>query len=114
MITKSGFFVLKGISETRKMGVYGSTLIKKRRYWSRGVYGYPINDYFRLKHIGDVGCLSGEWYKTDFNIFILKNPYYNIMMMSTFLGLTVPEVQKEERRMVNGEIVEFNYPEVVA
>ena len=34
--------------------------------------------------------------------------------MSTFLGLTVPEGQKEERRTVNGEIVKFNYPEVVA
>ena len=34
--------------------------------------------------------------------------------MLTFLCLTVPEDQKEERRMVNGEIVNFNYPEVVA
>ena len=39
---------------------------------------------------------------------------YNIMMMSTFSGLTVPEGQKEERRMVNGEVVKFKYPEVVA
>ena len=36
------------------------------------------------------------------------------MMMSTFSGLTVPEVQKEERRIVNGEIFKFKYPEVVA
>ena len=36
------------------------------------------------------------------------------MMISTFSGLTVTEGQKEERRMVNGEIVKFNYPEVVA
>ena len=35
-------------------------------------------------------------------------------MMSTFSVLTVPEVQKEERRMVNGEIVKFKYPKVVA
>ena len=36
------------------------------------------------------------------------------MMMSTFLGLTVPEGQKEERRMLNREVVKFKYPEVVA
>ena len=50
----------------------------------------------------------------SFNIFVLKEPDYNIMIMSTFLGFTVTEGQKEERRMVNGEVVKFKYPEVVA
>ena len=35
-------------------------------------------------------------------------------MMSTFSGFTVPEVQKEERRRVNGEVVKSKYPAVVA
>ena len=35
-------------------------------------------------------------------------------MMSTFSGLTVPEGQTEEIRMVNGEVVKFKYPEFVA
>ena len=35
------------------------------------------------------------------------------MIMSTFSGLTVPEVQKEDIRMVNGDVVKFKYPEVV-
>ena len=34
--------------------------------------------------------------------------------MSTFLGSTVPKVQKEERMMMNGEVVNFKYLEVVA
>ena len=34
--------------------------------------------------------------------------------MSNFLGLTVTEGQKEERRVVNGKVVKFKYPEVVA
>ena len=61
-----------------------------------------------------MGCLSGEWDETEFNIFVLKDLDYNIMMMSTFLGLNVPEGQKEESRTVNGEIVKFKYTEVVA
>ena len=69
MITDSGFCVLKGLLETRKRGVYGIVLIKKRRYWPRGFYGYAINDYFRSKNIGDVRCLSGEWENTEFNIY---------------------------------------------
>ena len=36
------------------------------------------------------------------------------MMMSNFSGLTVPEGQKEDIRTVNGEIVKFKYPGVVA
>ena len=33
--------------------------------------------------------------------YFLKYPYYNIMAMSTFLGLTMSEGQKEEINMVN-------------
>ena len=61
-----------------------------------------------------MGCLSGEWDETEFNIFVLKDLDYNIMIISTFLGLNVPEGQKEESRTVNGEIVKFKYTEVVA
>ena len=64
MIMDSGFCVLGGILKMRKRGYYGSTLIKKRRYWPRGIHGYEINEYFSTKNIGDVGCLSGEWNKT--------------------------------------------------
>ena len=61
-----------------------------------------------------MGCLSGEWEETEFIIFALKEPDYNIMMMSTYSDLTVLEGQKEDRRMVNGKMFKFKYPEVVA
>ena len=40
---------------------------------------------------GDVFCLIGESYETEFYDFILKGPGYKIMMMSTFLVLTMLE-----------------------
>ena len=49
-----------------------------------------------------------------FSYFFMKEPDYNIMMMSNFSGLTVPEGQKEEIRMVNGGVSKFKYPEVVS
>ena len=98
----------------RKRGVYGSALIKMRRYWPRGVYGDGVYDCSSTKNIGDVGCLSGEWNETEFNIFVMKEPDHNIMMMSTFSGFTMPEGQKEERRAVNEKVVKFKYPTVVA
>ena len=36
------------------------------------------------------------------------------MMMLIFSGLSMLEVQKEERILVNGRILKFNYPGVVA
>ena len=96
-----------------KNGVYGSALIKNRRYWPKGFHRDGINNGIRSKNIGDMGCIIGEWDETEFDVFILKEPDHNIMTMSNFLGLTVPECQKEERRMVNREAVKFKYPEVV-
>ena len=55
-------------------GVYVCALIKKRLYWSRGVHGDRINDYFSLNKIGGMGCLSGNWDKTEVNIFVVKEP----------------------------------------
>ena len=44
----------------------------------------------------------------------MKEMDYNIMMMSTFLGFSVPEVQKGERRMTNMERIRLKYPATVA
>ena len=48
-----------------------------------GVHGYIINNDFSTKMIGDVGYLSGEWDNTYFDIFVMKEPDYNIMGIST-------------------------------
>ena len=92
MITDSGFCVLRRLLETTKRGVYGSALIKKRCYFPKWIHGDSINYYFRYKIIGDVECLTGEWDETVF--FFKKDPDYNIIMMSSFLGLTVTKGQK--------------------
>ena len=48
----------------------------------------------------------------EFKVFV-KDPDYNIILMSIFLGLTVPEGQKQERSIVNGVEFKYKYPEVV-
>ena len=47
-------------------------------------------------------------------IFVLKDSDYYIMMMSTFSGFTMPEVQKEEISMVNGGVFKLKYTEFVS
>ena len=44
VIRDSGFCILKALLKTRKRGVYGSVLKKKRRYWTWGVHGDAINN----------------------------------------------------------------------
>ena len=114
VVMDSGLCVLKWILEVRNRGVYGSELIKKRWYCHRGFHGDGINEYPSQKNIVDVVCLSCEWYNIYFNIFVTKEPDYNIMMISNFSGLNVTEVQKEYIRMLNGEVLKCNCPEVVS
>ena len=58
--------------------------------------------------------LIGEWGETKLNVLVLKDPYYTIVTMLTFSGLNVPEGQKEDIRMVNGDVFKFKYTEVFA
>ena len=44
--------------------------------------------------------------------FVMKEPDYNITIVSTFSGLNVPKDNKEGRRMVNGKLVKFKYTEI--
>ena len=71
-----------------KRGVYGGSLIKRGAI-GLGSFMETVLTSTPGQKIGGVGCLSVEWYETEFDVFVLKDPDYNIIMMSTFLGLTV-------------------------
>ena len=45
----SGFFMLKGLIVIYEIGVYGSAVVKKRRYWTSVMYGDQINTNFEKK-----------------------------------------------------------------
>ena len=46
VVIDSGFFVSKGITDLLEVGVYAAALIKKRKYWPKGVPGDSIDQYF--------------------------------------------------------------------
>ena len=45
----SGLCVTKGLVNIRKKGVFGTALIKKRRYWLENIKGDAIDAYFSSK-----------------------------------------------------------------
>ena len=46
LIIYSGLCVLKGLIGMYKIGVYGSIVVNKRRYWTSAIYGDQINAHF--------------------------------------------------------------------
>ena len=73
VITDRGLCVQKGILEMSNRFFYGSELIKKRWYRSRGFMEMELMSILVFK-IGDRECLIGEWDNTEFNILVVKEP----------------------------------------
>ena len=119
VVLDSGFCVLRGIIELKKVGVFASALIKKRRYWPKDVDGEAISAYFADKDVGDADAWPGELDGVRFHLFCMKEPDYIMSLMSTY-GTTSPKHGQGEIRRhyknARGEDVtkSFRYPEVVA
>ena len=62
----SGFYASVGIIVMHNFGVYGQSLIKKRRYWPKNVPGEAIDSYFANKELG-----SAKTFRQGFN----RNPF---------------------------------------
>ena len=96
VIMDSVFCVLEGLIGMYDIGVYGSSLVKKRGYWPSGINGNQINAHFEKKEIGEHDCHSGNWKGFDFDVFVVKDLNYNMIMMPTYSGIMVRDDQKEE------------------
>ena len=68
----SGFCVKVGIEALHAQGVYSQALIKKKRYWPRGVPGDHIDEHFRDKAIGYAETLRQVINGKKFLIYIKK------------------------------------------
>ena len=91
---ESNLCVLKGLVGMLDIGIYGSLLVNNFRNLKTGINGYEINAHLKKK--SDNECLSGHWKGVNFDIFVVKNKKYYIIMMSTNSGLMVCEGKKNE------------------
>ena len=58
VVLDSGFCVSKGITSLLEFGFYSAVVIKKRKYWPKGVPGDSIDKYFSDKDITHVDMLE--------------------------------------------------------
>jgi len=116
VVLDSGFCVLQGLVKLKKVGVFASAMIKKRRYWPKHVPATTIANYFKDKAVGFVDCLSGSLDNVPVAIHCLKEPDYILQMMTTY-GTMETFGEEKFRNFDNGDgqmvLKSFKYPEVV-
>jgi hypothetical protein len=103
---------LKALIELKKVGVFASAVVKKRRYWPKYIKGDDIKRHFEGKTIGDDDALAGTLDGEEFHIYVLKDDGYNDILMSTY-GLMERKDHETRRFLIQqNRSVKFHYPEV--
>ena len=72
VILDSGFWVLKGIVELRKKGVFALALIKKRRYCPKLFQGDEFKAHFAYQEVGAVDACPGQMDSFKFHVICMK------------------------------------------
>lgn len=115
VVMDSGFCVLNGVLQMAKKGVYGASLIKKRRYWPKHVPGDKIVADFEGKEVGYADAIANESMGVKYHIYCMKEPDYTMMIMSTHGTLERVAEAKTKRCYKNDDgavtTKEFEYPE---
>jgi hypothetical protein len=113
IILDSGFCVLKGLVELRRLGLYACALIKKRRYWPTHVPGNVINAEMQSAEVGETRAISGVLDGVSYNFWMMREPDYIMSMMATGGRLLADETCKQTKRswLENGvqRVKEFVY-----
>ena len=98
IVLDSGFCILQGIIELRKLGLFAHAVIKKRRYWPRYVKGNDIDAHMSNMDVGTQQVMSGKLDSLEFYIYNMKEPAFNMKVMSTYGDLNIPENSDNTRR----------------
>ena len=83
-IMDSGFYVLIGLIEFAKRGLFSSAVIKKHRYWPKYVPGKKVREYFVEELVGTSDALSALLENTPFHIFCLKEKNHVMILILTY------------------------------
>ncbi len=98
-----GFCILKAIIDLQKVGVYSCALIKKQKYWPKGVPGEAMQSFFNVDgvNVGDCHAIQGVMEGVTYNLWGMKEPDYVMRMMATSGPLSVQESCRMARRWWN-------------
>ena len=115
VVLDSGFCVLQGLVELKKLGVFAHAVTNKRRYWSKHVKGDDIIQHFANKEVGSADALRGQLDGVPVYIYGMKEPDYTMMLMATY-GTSAEQGDEKARNFMDGGskvVKKFKYLEVV-
>jgi Transposase IS4 len=111
----SGFCVLKALIELYNQGIFGSAVIKKRRFWPKYIDGDAIDKRFEDRNVGTVEDHPGTLGGVPFKVFVLKEEDYSMKLMATYGARTEVDGGATQRSITtwSGEkaTVTFKYME---
>ena len=109
VLLDSGFGVLEALLILKKQGVFASSLVKKWRYWHKHIKGDKIMTALENIEVGTTKRQPGELAGVKFDLFCLKEPDYNMILMSTYGSLSCNVDQRDSVCIVNGILKIFKY-----
>ena len=68
-------------------GEYGASLIKKGKYWPKGVPGAVIGTYFEDTDMNRCEMLEASIYGLTFQVMCMKEPNYAMKIMCKWMAL---------------------------
>ncbi|KAG7340825.1 transposase IS4 [Nitzschia inconspicua] len=112
VILNSAYCVLQGLIQLRKIGIFASALIQKRRFWPKHVPGDMMDQHMSTKQVGDVDSLKGQLDDVPYDLFCMKDTAeHTIKLISTYGSLVSSPDAPERIRLVDGEQKRFKYTE---
>ena len=94
----NGLCVLYGSVSMVEKGVLGSALIRKRRYWPKGVPAEDIIWHMKNKEVGGVDAVQVSIIGKRYHIMAIKDPDYAMLMMIKYGMLDHLEVSDTQHR----------------
>ena len=113
VVMNIGFYVLERLISMVEKGVLELALIKKWRYWLKGVTADEIIWHMQKKEVGYVETFQGSIIGKSYHIMDIKDPNYVVITYGTLEHLEGSDTQ-QRYKVAGGELVtkRFNYREV--
>jgi hypothetical protein len=105
----SGFGVLAALPELRKRGLHGTIVMKKKKYWPKGLPGDQILEALRMQEIGTTQVLVGKFKGEKIWVGCQVDSKHTTLIANTWS--TTERTGSKKKRKVGGRLVEFNYCE---
>ena len=103
----SGFGVLSVLPELRKRGLHGTVVLKKKKFWAKGLPGDEILEALRMEHVGTTKVLAGKFKGEKIWVGCQVDSKHTTLIGNTWS--TTERTGQKKKRKVGGRLVEFNY-----